>query len=402
MPCGAPETLILTHNTVGRGGAYYRGLNLGRGLAARGHQVTLMGIAPSARWRFSVHSEGALQIVHSPDLFWGIGRTGWDPWDTLRRTLWLRRRRFDIVYAIDTRPAVVLPALAARRMHGGQLVIDWTDWWGRGGASVERASRFSRTVMGPIELYFEERFRPHADLTVAISRALADRAESLGIPREEILLLPTGCDVEALRPLSKSLARERRGLDPDRIYLGYLGNIYPADARMLVEAVRQVRHRPEPVLVMIGGAALPDDDGLAAAGRLIEAGHLSSYQEMGEYLAACDALLLPLTNSIANRGRWPSKINDYLAAGRPVVASAVGDLVDVFEHHDIGYATGPSAADLAAGIDALLADPERCRTLGENARRLAETELSSANTAERLDTALRQLLDRKGGSQSHG
>ena len=32
----------------------------------------------------------ACKLVETPDLLWGVGRTGWDPWNTLRRTPWIR------------------------------------------------------------------------------------------------------------------------------------------------------------------------------------------------------------------------------------------------------------------------------------------------------------------------
>ena len=120
--------------------------------------------------------------MESPDLLPGMGRSGWDPWDTLRRTLWLRQQRFDIIHTVDTRPAVCLPALFARRKAGAKWIADWTDWWGRGGATEERKNKLANTIMGPLEQLFEEKPRPYADGTVVISRALGARAEGLGIP----------------------------------------------------------------------------------------------------------------------------------------------------------------------------------------------------------------------------
>jgi glycosyltransferase involved in cell wall biosynthesis len=381
------RVLILTHNVVRKGGAYYRGLSLARGLVARGHEVTLMGIAAHNRVRFIEETEQGVTIVHSPDLLWGIGRTGWDPWDTLCRILWLRRRHFDVVYTVDTRPAVVLPALYARRRHGSRFIADWTDWWGRGGASSERSDWFSRTVMAPIELYFEEAFRPGADGTVVISRALHGRARGLGIPHPRILHLPTGCDTHAIASLPMQDARERLGLKQDAVYLGYLGNIYQRDADLLVDAMRRLETGRHAVLLMVGGARPRIDAEFARSGRLLQTGHVP-FADMVTYVCACDVLLLPLSASLANRGRWPSKINDYLAAGRAVVASAVGDLVDLYRQQPFGRLAGPTAADFAQCIDEMLADMEITACIGRSNRAYAESGLSQASAARKLETFL--------------
>lgn len=381
------KVLVLTHSVVRKGGAYYRGLSLGRGLAARGHQVTVMGISERNRWAFQEEADGDVRVVHSPDLLWGIGRTGWDPWDTLRRVLWLRRHRFDIVYTVDTRPAVVLPALYARRRHECTFVSDWTDWWGRGGASSERSDWFSRIVMAPVELFFEEAFRPRADGTVTISRALYRRAQGLGIAESRMLHLPTGCDHRNVRPVPPARARAQLNLDPDGLYVGYLGNIYQRDADLMIEAMRRLDTGRDARLIMIGDARVQVDADFEASGRLLRTGRVPA-ADMVAYLSACDVLLLPLADSVANRGRWPSKINDYLAVGRPVVAAAVGDLADLFERHEIGRKAPPEPWAFARAVDELLADPEAAKCMGGNARRLAEDIHSEAAMAERLERFL--------------
>ena len=157
------KILFVVHNQTRKGGAYYRGLNLGVPLARRGHCVTLMTIHPTERQRVVERELDGVKLVESPDLLWGVGRTGWDPWDTLQRTGWIRRRTFDIIHTVDTRPAVSLPALFGRKASGAAWVADWTDWWGRGGATTEREGWLVKTLIGPLEQVFEERPRPYAD-----------------------------------------------------------------------------------------------------------------------------------------------------------------------------------------------------------------------------------------------
>lgn len=381
------KILIIVHNQTRKGGAYYRGVNLGVPLARRGHDVTLMTISPRRRFRLVERELDGLKIVESPDLLWGVGRTGWDPWNTLRRTLWIRKRHFDIIHTVDTRPAVSLPALLGRAASGAAWVADWTDWWGRGGATEEREGWLVKTLIGPLEQFFEERPRPHADGTVVISHALGERAQTLGIDKDEILYLPPGADPEAIRNTETKRARNKFGLDPGLSYVGYLGNIYQRDADLLFATLAKLRNSTARLL-MVGdpGCRIRED----VADRVIVTGRIP-YDEMLDYLSACDVLALPLSDTIANRGRWPSKINEYVAVGRPTVACDVGDVAGLLRDNDIGLLVKPEAGEFAARLDELLDDPAAARAMGDRARQIARTTYSQEAIADKLENYYQRI-----------
>jgi glycosyltransferase involved in cell wall biosynthesis len=97
-------------------------------------------------------------------------------------------------------------------------------------------------------------------------------------------------------------------------------------------------------------------------------------------------LWLPLKNTLANRGRWPLKINDYMSSGRAVVSTDVGDLVDLFqEPRPIGVLSKDTPLQFAEKTLALLNDVEQCRVYGENGRFLAETKFAWAHVTEQLE-----------------
>src|SRR5262245_516721 len=380
--------LFIVHNQTRKGGAYYRGLNLGAPLARRGHDVTLMSIHPTARWSAVERALDGVKLVETPDLLWGVGRTGWDPWATFRRTQWIRRRRFDVIHTVDTRPAVSLPAWLGRKSSGAVWVADWTDWWGRGGATSERDGWAVQAIIGPLEQFFEEKPRPHADGTVVISHALGKRAQSLGIDGKGILYLPPGADPATLRDTPAAEARKKCELDLAGRYVGYLGNIYQRDADLLFDTLRRLR-ASDARLVMVGdpGCRVPAD----LASRVSITGRLP-FEKMLDYLSACDVLALPLSDTIANRGRWPSKVNEYVAVGRPTVACDVGDVAGLLRDNDIGLLVRPDPAEFAAGIDELLSDPARAAAMGDRAREVAKTSYSQEAIADRLEGFYRKTI----------
>jgi len=382
------KVLFIVHNQTRKGGAYYRGLNLGVPLVRRGHDVVLMSIHPTERLRIVERELDGVRLVESPDLLWGAGRTGWDPWDTLKRALWVRRHKFDVIHTVDTRPAVSLPALFGRKASGAVWIADWTDWWGRGGATSERAGWLVRVLVGPLEQWFEEKPRPHADGTVVISKALGRRAENLGIDGKNILYLPPGADSNAIRDTSRAAARQKCGLDGSGRYIGYLGNIYQRDADLLFEAVWRLKSK-DAQLLMVGDPGCRVSD--AVKDRVTITGRLA-FEKMLDYLSACDVLALPLSDTIANRGRWPSKVNEYVAVGRPTVACDVGDVADLLRNYDIGLLVQPEAGEMAARIDELLDDPARAEAMGNRAREVARTSYSQDAIAGKLEDFYRKTI----------
>jgi glycosyltransferase involved in cell wall biosynthesis len=379
-------------NQVGKG-TYKRASNFSRHLAKRGHRVTLMAMSPTSRLRFNEQDLDGVQLVETPDFMSGPLRSGWDPWDVLRRAQWVRTRSFDLVHAVEARPVVLFPALVARQ-RGAKLVMDWCDWFGRGGSVEERPSRLVRTVLRPVETFFEERFRTCADGTVVINPFLGRRAIQLGVRPETVRVIRHGADTDVL-PVSQATARSALGL-ADRLQLiGYVGTIYTHDAQLMAAAFNRVHSRlPNARLLLVGYFNRHIEPWLDDPSAVIRTGWVTS-EQVYQYLAASDLCWLPLRDSGANRGRWPSKLNDYMAVGRPVVAVGAGELVELIPRYQLGVATQEDADDLAAQTVALLTDGLRCQVLGEKARRAAEEVFSWTQVTDELEDFYRQVLDQQ-------
>jgi glycosyltransferase involved in cell wall biosynthesis len=85
---------------------------------------------------------------------------------------------------------------------------------------------------------------------------------------------------------------------------------------------------------------------------------------------------------------------EAMERGRPVIATAVGGLVDLVRDGETGLVVPPADVDaLAAAIVALASDPARARRLGENGRRRALAWFRDARSVDRLELIYRSLLD---------
>ena len=215
------RVLMIVHHRLWR--AAYRSRIIAEGLARRGHQVTFMVTANNERLRFQDYESDGVRIIETPDLTSGDLRSGWDPVGALRRHHWLRSQgnSFDVVHLFETRPATIFPGLALHKRLGIPLVIDWIDWWGRGGIISVRRPWWYKLLFAGVETWFEEHFRTYADATTVISYGLARRAVDLGVPEETIHHIRNGSDLNTFKPRPIHEARSRLNLPLDRFLLGY-------------------------------------------------------------------------------------------------------------------------------------------------------------------------------------
>ena len=394
------KILMLNHNVAWSGGTFYRAYPFARALTQRGHQVTLLTIAPRRRCGFETEERHGVEIVHTPDLFWGRGRTGWDPWDTWQRLRFVHGRQWEIVHAWDSRPAVILPALYARRQSvptQGKLVIDWCDWWGRGGIQAERHDRFLKACYGPIETFFEEAFRCRADGTTVISKVLARRATGLGVPADTMLLLPQGCDPEMPVATDRLAARARLGLPATSPLLVTLGKLLPSEGTLLFDTMRLLfGRRPDCRLIMIGHHQTQIPSTLRMDGRLREAGFVPD-STLRDFVSACDAVVMPLADSIASQARWPSKVNMFLTAGRAPVLTRIGDLAGLLEREGAALVAASDPQDLADKLVTVLDDGALRERVEGRARHVAEDILAWPRLAAQLESFYVRIRTAVGG-----
>ena len=145
---------------------------------------------------------------------------------------------------------------------------------------------------------------------------------------------------------------------------------------------------------------------LAAAGGLDERVHLKGFVARDELLAlysSAHALLMPLEDDAIARYRAPTKIGEYLASGRPVVMSSVGQLGGIFTDGETAFlAPAGSPKGFAAAICRALQDPARADAVGRSGRELAAQRFHYARHAEPLCAFFAQVAAAAGSERSWG
>ncbi len=313
------------------------------------------------------------------------------------RMKYLRRRSYDLIHAFETRPTTIYPVCSLLRRAPAPLVIDWNDWWGRGGLIRERRPRWYQLLFGGVETWFEEHFRPQANHTTVISSSLAQRAIGLGVPQDTITILRGGVDVSAFPLCPPTAFREAFGIAPTAFVAMYSAADATMDVDLVLHAIQLACQKiPQLVLVMTGHQLKRFRERLQSAGLHNHVRHLGFLDrpKLIKALLCADVFLLPLRDSIANRGRWPHKIGEYMASGRPTITNPVGDIRWLFNSFAVGLLCEPSAEAMADAIERLYGEPDLRANLGQTARSVAERDFSWPVIVDRLESAYRDVQGR--------
>jgi glycosyltransferase involved in cell wall biosynthesis len=206
-------------------------------------------------------------------------------------------------------------------------------------------------------------------------RSLIER----GVEPTRIVVNPNGVDASRFATGGGSEIRERNGIASDLV-IGFLGTFGPwHGAPVLAQAFVDVADRlPQAHLLLVGDGpelettlSIVRSAGLEA--RVTVTGQLSPTEVPG-YLDACDLLIsphVPLPDGVEFFGS-PTKLFEYMAAGKAIIASRLGQIGDVLEHGVTGWLVEPGdVAGIVEGLVALAEAPELRRNLGLRARRQA-------------------------------
>ena len=383
----------LVHNRV-HYGTFQRAHALARHLVRRGHEVTLYaGAVERAAPARETVLDGVVVVEACDSLPQRFREGGLSPFDLAHRLRHLRGLRPELIHCFDHRPTVSVPGLSAARRLKIPCLVDWADLWGRDGIASERGPVL-RAALGSLDTFFENAVRRRADALTVISTALRDRAqERFSVP---IHLLPVGSNSDLMKPIPKAEARRALRLPLDAPIAVYAG-LAPYDAEYLARSfVLLAQMQPRALLVTAGRrfeALERASDAAGISDRLIQLGNLER-NVLVHALSSADVLLLPYTNRSVNRFRYPNKLGDYLAVGRPIVTNPTADLGKLVRKERVALLTDDTPEAFAAATSQLFDDPALADEIGERGRALAESKLDWGFLAAGLERFYIETLAR--------
>jgi L-malate glycosyltransferase len=288
----------------------------------------------------------------------------------LRRLL--RKERFDLVHA-HIYASVVAAAIAILRTNVPLVITEhteasWQNWRARWVSRwVYRRVERIIAVSTPIRRRLIERDAVHPELITVIPNTVASASEP---------------------PANAPLPTELR----ERPLVGVVARLQPEKgvANFLKAAVHVAQQFPQAYFVVAGDgplrqelAALAEDLGLR------ERIHFLGFRsDASALMKSLDVLVVPSVTEGS-----PLVTLEAMAAGVPVVASAVGGIPDQIRHDKEGLLIPPGDTEaIGDALLALLRDPDRARRLGEAGRRRVASRFSHALMVQQIEGVYRGVL----------
>jgi glycosyltransferase involved in cell wall biosynthesis len=231
---------------------------------------------------------------------------------------------------------------------------------------------------------------------ITITRHLAEECLALGAPKESLIVAPDAVDERRLdEVIDKEQARSSVGISPSGPVAVYAGHLFAWKG--IDTIIASAESLPEVTFLLVGGMA---GDRRRLRSRVEEMG-LSNVRieghvapgEVARYMSVADVLLLPNSSRepISARHTSPLKAFEYMAAGRPVVASDLPSIREIFDNEvDAILVTPDEPAALARGIRRLMEDPALGERLAAAAREKVRRFTWTARAANILEFARRR------------
>jgi len=221
---------------------------------------------------------------------------------------------------------------------------------------------------------------------VAVSHAVKEYAETLGVNPRKVSVVPNGVDILQFQPSS---AEDKHD---GEVRVGFIGRLIANKGpQYLVEAApRIIREFPDVRFQVAGDGPMLHD----LQHRVRELGVQTAFRFLGtvpsnvEFLQSCDIVVRPsLTDGM------PLAVLEAMACGKPSVASRVGGTPEILQDGDTGYLVEPrNVEQLVSKVSKLLADPDLRVKMGNRARNFAEGYYSWEEIARQMTKVYENAL----------
>ena len=208
-----------------------------------------------------------------------------------------------------------------------------------------------------------------------------------GADSDNIVLAPCGVDLSLFRPMDQKMARQRLGLNGEKVVL-FVGRVEPLKGLdLLLQAAAQMETGQAVKVMVVGGI----EEGDTEVSRLQDSARDLGIDRVIEFVGRVDQDELPIYYNAADVCVMPSYYESFgmaaleaMACGTPVVASRVGGLSTVVHHGHTGFLKSwrcPEA--FANSLDMILSSEDLQDSMGKAARKRAEG-MSWENVAARI------------------
>jgi glycosyltransferase involved in cell wall biosynthesis len=305
----------------------------------------------------------------------------------------------DIIHVQKCFHYVAIPALVLACILDKPLHYDWDDWEEKIWYHSNKMSLHS-LIFGTF-LKLLERWLPAVADTVSVSSdKLKELCLSFGIEEGRIFKAPVGADLKKFSPrISGDWVRKKHELGNKEVIL-YLGQLHGGQyVSMFIEAANIILcDYPNTAFLIVGQGYMLErlnklviDLGIEE--HVIFTGSVD-HDKIPNYIAAADICVACFEHNDITICKSPLKVVEYLASGKPIVASLVGEVRNMVG--GAGFLVEPgNCPALAKAITELLENTQLRLEMGLRAWQRAETRYNWSRTAENISTAYYKSVRRE-------
>ena len=291
---------------------------------------------------------------------------------------------FDLVYERASLWSVAPMAYAAMTSTAGVLELN--------APLVDEQARYRTLVQQDVARALLSSALTAATVVVAVSEEVAASAKQLAGESAAVQVVPNGVDVRRFERIQPGRS------DENRFVIGFVGTLKPWHGlpTLLDAFTRVIANIPEARLLIVGdGPQRPDIERrlveLSLEDRVTMTGAVP-HDEIPRWLARMDVGVAPY-RALEDFYFSPLKVVEYMAAGLPVVASAIGQVTTLIHHDETGVLFAPGdPGELAAALERVHANERLRYRLGAAARAFVADRCTWGHVLQRV-------LDLAGGSR---
>jgi glycosyltransferase involved in cell wall biosynthesis len=310
------------------------------------------------------------------------------------------RFRPNVIYVMDTAYTGVLASRIVKNILGCQSIVDTGDVAYELAKSTGKYSKIQLMLINWIEQIAIE----NSDCIIVRGSYHKNWLESQGI--NKVVFVPDGVNINDIKPAEPKALRTQLGLE-NHLVVGLVGTMSWSEKHQMcygwdiIEALGLLKDVPVKALLVGDGNGRSILESrakeLGVANRVVFAGHIS-YDDLSPYLSAMDVCVSTQSNDLVGMVRTTGKLPLYLAYGKYVVATDVGEASCVLPgvgcllpYQGVRDDTHPSR--LAEHLKKLLVEP-KLLSISEKAKQVARDRFDYAILAQRVDNVCRELVER--------
>lgn len=312
----------------------------------------------------------------------------------------LRKKQFDVIFVYAPSPILqAIPAIFLGWLKGCPVVLWVQDLWPESLSATGYVR--NRTVLKLVEQVVRFIYR-HTDLLLVQSTAFEAPVRALA-PGTPIVYYPNSVNNAFMIP-SADAVLPVEGLG-EGFSVMFAGNIGAAQAvGVIVEAASLLREHADINFVVLGDGSSREWMLTEVKARGLTNLHLPGrfpVETMPGFMQKASVLLVTLADQTIFAATVPSKVQAYMAAGRPIIASLNGEGARLIVEAGAGLAS--PAEDAKALVDAILRiyglSPDERKVLGDNGRRYYQEHFDHDHLVDQLIGHLQAVSWRGKGIQ---